>query len=142
MCVCLECCLRTPAFPSIVLLGQRRAEGGCKQRSFGNFRISRDLSRDWLQHLFCGIFTNQTFTTSLLGEEAIRLWPRIVSEQKSYREKVVWWKYTMRHGECIGAIKKSAIWNTSGSIFVPKKTQKTLPVEHFYEIYHRRFFRL
>ena len=57
-------------------------------------------------------------TTSLLGEEAIRLWPRIVSEQKSYREKVVWWKYTLRHGECIRAIKKSVIWNTSGSIFL------------------------
>ena len=47
--------------------------------------------------------------TSLLGEEAIRLWPRIVSEQKRYREKVVWWKYTMRHGESIGAIRKSVI---------------------------------
>ena len=74
------------------------------------------------------------YLTSLLGEEAIRLWPRIVSEQKIYREKVVWWKYTMRHGECIYAIKKVVILNTSGSIFLPKKTQKTLPVENFYEI--------
>ena len=45
----------------------------------------------------------------------------------------------MRPEECIGAIKQSAIWNTSGSILLPKKTRKTLPVEHFYD---RGFFKL
>ena len=47
--------------------------------------------------------------TGLLPQEAIRLWPRIVSERKGFRPGEVCQKYSTRREECIGAVKKIAM---------------------------------